>query len=417
MSVSLKCKNYLKNISYYRLFIAIELVLTAVFLTLCVLWKGEPIYKVLPDFSHMYKDYFIHIGFASAPIGTNIYEFSHMTCFPPLAYLMYGFLARVVGYHAENYDPGTDHQSAGLNLTVFLVYNLICIVLLIYAVSLYAKKKGFVNMIVFPSLLILSYPIVFSSVYWGNSAFLVAILISIALAWRDDPSKVKREAALVLIAICAGLKIYPAVFGLLYLKEKRWAETLRLVIYGLILFFVPFAFFGGIAGFKSFFATLVSLYGTVNPCSINGVTANIVRGAFGAKTELFAGIVQQLCLVFSLIAFFCVKNKRSEVLILCCLMTIYVSSNWMYTCVYLLPALLVFFAEHDGKPIQFRKGNIPDYLAFLMFLVVFSRPFALGGYQFIYIAICIIISLYNIVVIGAAIYRKWVIPILVDDSQ
>lgn len=401
-----------KNVSYYKLFLVIECVLVAIFLTLCLIWSGGPIYKIMLGSVNRFQDYFVHLGFASAPFGTNIYEFSSMACFPPLAYLMYGFLARIVGYQADDYSTAENHQDVGHNMSVFLLYNIICIVLLAYAISLYLKKRGFVNQVLFPSLLIFSYPILFSSVQRGNSAFLVAILISISLAWKDDPSKVKRELAMILIAVCAGLKIYPAILGVLYLKEKRWFETLRLLLYGLILFFVPFAFFGGIDAVKMFFSTVFTLYGSVNECSINGVTANFVRDAFGSKTELFAGIVQHLYLVLSLIAFFCVKNKRSEVLILCCLMTVYVSSNWMYTCVYLLPALLIFFAEQNGKSIRFRPGNIPDYMAFLMFLIVFSRPFATGGYRFIYISVCIIISLYNIVTIGGAVYRKWIKDLL-----
>lgn len=408
-----RIRNYCNNIGYFKLFVAVECVLTAVFLTLCVAWKGGPFYNIMLDYIQRYQDFFVHFGFASAPFGTNIYEFSEMACFPPLAYLMYGFLSRIVGYQPEGYSDSIDHRPIAHNMTVFLLYNLICIVLLVYAISLYIKKKGFVNQVIFPALLIFSYPIAFSSVQRGNSAFLVAVLISIALAWRDDASKVKREMAMVLIAICAGLKIYPAVFGLLYLKEKRWKEALRLVIYGVILFFAPFAFFGGLDAAKTFFGTIVSLYGSrVTEFSINGMTAGLVEGAFGRKTELFALIVQHSYLVFSLIAFFCTKHKWSQVLILCCLMTIYVSSNWMYTCVYLLPALLVFLEEHDEKPIRLRLGSIPELMAFLVFLCVFSRPFALGGCRFIYILICIFAVLYNLVVVGAAVYRKWIKPVL-----
>ena len=404
--------NYLK-FGYYKSFLVIESTLIVVFLTLCLFGNGEPIYKLMLGFVNRYKDYFVHLGFASSPFGTNIYEISNMACFPPLAYLMYGFLARIVGYQADDYSPSENHQDVGHNMSIFMLYNFICVVLLIYVIGLYIKKRGFVNQVLFPSVLIFSYPILFSSVQRGNSAFLVAILISIALVWRNDKSKVKRELAMILIAVCAGMKIYPAVLGVLYLKEKRWFETLRLLLYGLVLFFLPFVFYGGIDAAKSFFTTVFALYGSVNECSINGVTADIVRGAFGSKTELFAGIVQQLFLVFSMIAFFCAKNKRSEILILCSLMTVYVSSNWMYTCVYLLPALLVFFAEHDGKPIQISIRNIPDYLSFILFLIVFSRPFAIGGYRFIYISICLLTSIYNIVTIGAAVYRKWIKDILV----
>lgn len=412
MSIGVRIKNNMKNIGYFKTFVIIESILTVIFLTLCVVWNGQPLYQLMLSYLNRYTDYFLHLGVASAPFGTNIYEYTEMACFPPLAYLMYAFLARIGGYQAEDPALEREHPYYGHNMTIFLLYNIVCIVIMLYGISLFLKKRGFVNQVLFPLLVIFSYPVAFTAMQRGNSVLLAAPLLMIALAWRDDPSKIKRELALVLIAVCAGLKIYPAVFGLLYLKEKRWGEALRLVLYGIVLFFAPFAFFGGIEGFKTFLKTIISLYGTINDGSISGFVASVVHNWFGSKTQLFCTLVQQGYLVFSLIAFFIVKNKRFEVLILCCLMAIYVSSGWMYTCIYLLPAMMVFFQEHEGKSVIFRKGNIPDYLAFILFLCVFSRPFALGEYRFIYGTISMIASLFNLVIIGTAIYHKWIKSIL-----
>ena len=412
MNISLKIRNYFKYLSYFQLFIVIEALLITVFLTLNFIWHGWMFNSLMLRAQTQFDDFFVHLGLGSAPIGTNIYEYSSMACFPPLAYLMYGFLARLGGFQAELPTAVETVRDAGFNMMVMILYCLICIVLLVYAVSLYVKKKNFVTLALLPVLLIFSYPILFSSIQRGNSAFLTAILLAIALAWRNDPSRIKRELALILIAVCAGLKIYPAVFGLLYLKEKRWSEAVRLVIYGVVLFFVPFAFFGGFEGMCTFFSIIFGMFGEIHPCTISGIVLSLVKNIFGTKATLFATIIQQLYLVLSLIAFFCAKNKRSEILILCCLMTLYVSSGWMYTCVFLLPALLLFFSEQYDRPIRFRAGSIPDYLAFLMLLSAFSRPTLLGGYMFIYYSIAILITLLNLIIIGITINRKLIRPFL-----
>ena len=412
MSISVKAKNYINNIGYFKLFIVIETIAIAVFLTLNCIWHGWMFSSMMLRIQTQFDDFFVHLGLGSAPIGTNIYEYSTMACFPPLAYLMYGFLAHLSGYQAELPTAVETVRDTGFNMMVLMLYNLICIVLLVYAVSLYFKKKSFVTLALFPALLIFSYPILFSSVQRGNSAFLTSVLLAIALAWRNDQSKVKRELAMILIAVCTGLKIYPAVFGLMYLKEKRWGETVRLVIYGIVLFFLPFIFYGGFEGMRSFFGIIFGLFGEIHACTVSGIVLSLVKDAFGTKAVLFASIVQQLYLIFSLIAFFCAKDKRTEILILCCLMTVYISSGWMYTCVFILPALLTFFSEQEGKPIRWRVGNIPDYMAFVMFLSVFSRPVLLGGYMFIYYAIVIISVLYHLVIIGAAVNRRWIKPFL-----
>ena len=413
MSIANRIMNYCKNISYFKLFIAAEVVLIAVFLSIDLISHGEALDLLLLEPSSRFMDYSIHLGFASAPFGTNIYEFSYMACFPPLSYLLYGFLARLGGYQAEHpHLVPSNHAFADNNLIIFMVYNFICVLLLSYAVSLYIKKKSIVSQILLPLILIISYPIAFSSMERGNSVLLVAPLIAIALAWRNDTSKVKRELALILIAICTGLKIYPALLGLLYLKEKRWAETIRLIIYGAVLFFLPFALFGGFDAVKSFFTILFAVFGDVHQFNIKGFTISVVEGLFGSNSDLFATIIQQLYLILSLAAFFCAKTKRSEILIICCLMALYVSSGWMYTCIYMIPAMLVFFAENDDQPIRFSLKNVPDIMAFLMFLAVFSRPSYIGGNMFIYGAMCVIISMYNLVIIGAAIYRKLIIPFI-----
>ena len=409
MSLGVRIKNYFKNINCFSLFLIIECVLITGFLTLDYLQHGAPFNYGMRSFLTRFGDYYMHIGFASAPFGSNIYEFSSSACFPPFAYLMYAALARLCGYQSENPQNTFEPQQVGMNQIIFLIYNIFCILLLVYAINLYInkyKKSRFVALVLFPAVLIFSYPMAFSSLQRGNSVFLVAILLSIALAWKDDPSKLKRELAMILIAVCAGMKIYPAVFGILYLKEKRWKEAIRLVIYGAVIFFVPFAFFGGIAGMQSFFHTIFALYGEVHSCSVSGFVSSIVKGVFGNNTKLFATIIQQLYLIFAMVAFFCTKTKRGEILILSSLITVYVASGWDYTCVYMLPALLMFLREKDEQPIRIHYKRILDILAFVMFIVTFSRPYY-ADHMVIYITIIIGSILYHWITVALPVYHLY----------
>lgn len=389
-------KSRLKNISYYQIYIVVASISLAVFLTECIITYGSPIRILTLNMFTRFDDYFMHLGYASAPFGTNIYEISGNACFPPLAYLLYGALARIGGFVAEDYSNVSIMQLQGHNLPIFIMYNIVCFGLLVYAVSLYMKKNSFLNRVYFPFLLLLSYPIAFTAFQRGNSVFLVVSLAAIALAYKDDESKVKREAALILIAICAGLKIYPAVLGLLYLKEKRWKETIRLIIYGIVIFFVPFAFFGGFDAIKTFFGTIFSLYGQVNFASVSGVVTELVKGIFGENTALFASIVQQLFLILSLFAFILLKEKWAQVLILCGLMALYVSSGWMYTCIYFLPPMLMFFTQKQS-PIRINRSNRSDLIAFILFLFCFTIPYHFR-YEVFYPILVAIISVYILVI-------------------
>lgn len=399
-------KDRIKSLGYYQVYIIIASIVLTTFLIRCVIYRGNPLGALMINIMTRYDDFFLHFGYASAPFGTNIYELSDMICFPPLAYLMYGFLARIAGYQAENYGDADTHQAAGHNLAIYILYTVVCIILLIYAISLYRKKKSFVDLVLFPILLLFTFPFAFSSIQRGNSVLLVVSLIAVALAWKDDKSKVKREAAMILIAVCAGLKIYPAVLGLLYLKEKRWKETLRLIIYGAVLFFVPFIFYGGFAAMSTFFNTVFSLYGDIHECSVSGVIYLLVKPVFGDNAKLFASIVQQLFLILCLIAFFLLKEKWAQILILCGLMTVYISSGWMYTCIYILPPMLMFFKEQDDRPLRINKSNWQDLIAFLLFLIVFTTPL-FYGYLAIYRWIVALISLYALITIIRFCVRKF----------
>lgn len=79
----------------------------------------------------------------------------------------------------------------------------------------------------------------------GNTILFALIFLMLFAFYKDSENKVIRELSLVALALSAALKMYPAIFGLILLAEKRYKEALRCVLYGLILYLLPFAFFGG----------------------------------------------------------------------------------------------------------------------------------------------------------------------------
>ena len=109
----------------------------------------------------------------------------------------------------------------------------------------YIQKTGFKQDVLFPLALVVSYPFMCTSIQRGNVCLLVAILFTLAWLWMDDASKVKQEIALLLFACCAGFKLYPAIFGLVFIKKKQWKKAGRLVVYGITTVFAPFLVIGG----------------------------------------------------------------------------------------------------------------------------------------------------------------------------
>lgn len=375
---------------YFLFFIIFASLIAFSFFIVNYITHGETLSSIMLNAKAQLNDFFMHFGYASSPWGTNIYEYSTNACFPPLAYVFYGLLARLVGYEVKSMSPYS-HLFIENNLTIYTLYSAVCIVLLIYAVGLYLKKDSFITKVWFPIILILSYPFIFTSMQRGNSVLLVSILLCIALVWKDDESKIKQELSLILIAICAGFKIYPALIGIIFLKEKRFTQSIRLIIYGVIFFFVPFMFWGGLDALKSFFNTILFLSGEVHDCSIRGIINYISRALFQHQIDAISIIVQQLFLITMLTSFFFTKKKYLEVLFLSSIMTLYVSSSYMYTCVYLLIPLLTFFKEsNDNIHVDFI-----GVILTILFIITFSIFFIID-YVILYIIIALLVSILGI---------------------
>ena len=60
---------------------------------------------------------------------------------------------------------------------------------------------------------------------------------------------------------------------------------------------------------------------------------------------------------------------------LSCIMAVYVSSSYMYTCVYVLPAMLLFFQQKGDIPVRINKRNWGEGVAFLLFSLTFIIPY------------------------------------------
>lgn len=101
----------------------------------------------------------------------------------------------------------------------------------------------------FTVIMMLSLPFL-NAVERGNVIILSYAGVLAFLTWKDSDSRFLREMGLICLAFAASLKGYPCVFGLLLIKEKRWGEAIRAIIYGIAVFFLPFLLFGG---FDQFF--------------------------------------------------------------------------------------------------------------------------------------------------------------------
>ncbi|MDD3212477.1 MAG: glycosyltransferase family 87 protein [Eubacteriales bacterium] len=170
---------------------------------------------------------------------------SRWASFPPFAYTLY-YLVNVCYTRAN-----TSYEILAYTMVTALTF-----VLILYAVQRLFRRHGAkVSSTSEPLLLtacLLFSGVMIFAVERGNSVVNVLAMLLLAFDLRESEKAWQREAALLLIAAAAGFKIYPCLFGLLYVFEKRYREALRLLAYGVLIFFVPFLWFGGVEGFLRF---------------------------------------------------------------------------------------------------------------------------------------------------------------------
>lgn len=191
--------------------------------------------------------------------GSVPYERYH-TLYPPLANLLFlGFFklmpATTIAMWSRNFSGsvamrGTEldlrlHQAPLLAFTIFMV---IAACFAASVITSYLNKHHRHGAGAASLSLLLSYGCLYCYER-GNILFLVVPLVLFFLCYRNDDNFLMRELALICLAIAAGLKLYPALFGVLLLKDKKFFAATRAVLYGILSVVLPlFAFKEGLEG-------------------------------------------------------------------------------------------------------------------------------------------------------------------------
>jgi hypothetical protein len=263
----------------------------------------------------------------------------------------------------------------------FIIYTasiIFCCVVIFWFIKYFLKKFGTGTTIWVSLLIFFSNTFFFGAIERGNSAIIVLALLMAAMWLRDRDSKASKEVALILIAIAAGLKIYPALFGLIYIAEKRWKETVRLLIYGILFFFVPFAFCGGWEGFLQFLNVIGQVQND-SYVSYTSITSTVALLAQKTELAIFtwehtALIATAIFTIINIAAFF--SNRLSvweRAMIVCCIAVLAPAWSGTYTCIYFAVPMIMFFVQTEhgfGKGIE-RIYNIACTFCFaVMFALI-----------------------------------------------
>ena len=322
-------------------------------------------------------DFSMHLNFIADKENLYVRARDYEGCFPPLSYTMYFFFYRVL--QRPGFTPNSVSDVAHMpyfHLTV-LYYSLISIMLFDYGIYMYGEKEKRKNLILFLCF-IFSVPFMAGAIFVANSTFLVMIFLLIALKLRKSDTAYKKELALVLIALCAGFKIYPAVFGILYLLEKRYKEAIRLTIYGILFFFVPFTFFGGTNGFKHWLGNVMNTlvldrYGRIQ--SIRGLLYSVMQHQGIQGGELILKLAPIVFVLVMLLLVCITKSEFRRLFFICAIMVFFPNNAYRYTLCYFAIPIITYFLDTDGEE---SSSNVIMCVEMFVYSMVFAIPVVFG---------------------------------------
>lgn len=358
------------NLEAMDLFLIVSLLGIGLFLILLLFSNGHVAAWLAMEgnFDFAFTDHFRHIAFASDM--KHFYFNTQDATFPPFAYLLYYLLYKINpnSWGVNDWKECRDYQ---YNMLVYVILSIVVVVVFKYIIDDIISGYSNGKRLLFLLAIVLSAPMMAGALERGNISFLTAVMVLAALHLKESNNKYCREVALLLLAMAAGLKVYPAIAGVIYLREKRFNEAIRLVVYGLLFFFVPFVFCGGLSGMIQYFKILLffehqgyrSWTNVRNYLlSISDVLGVYDRSAYFVKYFI---LIENAYMLLCVLSIFKVKEQWKYALYVSGVMALYVPYSYRYTSVYMLIPLVLFMSNDN---------NNQKKIYTVLFALVFTIP-------------------------------------------
>lgn len=338
------------NVVFYNL-MGIMLVL---FLISLVVTGGKSIYQFLfYDRKDIFMDFFnsIYDCFKGDPYGKKC-------IYPPLTYVIYTIFGKFLPMDMamEKKHGIFDVRDTTQGLTVYFIYTLIILVIMLALIWKFLKGDSR-KKLQFSIMILMSMPVIYSfdrgNIVWFCMAFLMVYIFT-----YDSKNKILREIGLISLAIATSIKIYPVVFGLMLIFDKRWAEAKRCIIYGVLIFFVPFLCFGGFSEFTVLLSNLTNASNFLGSIG-HGYRlnfSNTVYGVFdvlqrrGPRIDKLLQYALYAFYVFYLPCIFLARERWKKIFLLTAVLVGMPPFSYAYSMVFVIIPLMLFLNENKGKP-------------------------------------------------------------------
>lgn len=342
---------------------------------------------------------------------SNIPESSpyvHNANYPALPFVIWKFLYHFIPYNAQGTD-GFFLRGYMFAQIGFMICTFVCL-LALWEIAKYVSPEDCLNKCFFPISLVLSGPIMFTFER-GNIIILAFIFTALYSLLYDNKKTRYRYIGYICLSIAVAIKIYPALYGLLTLNNRKYKETVHLIIIGIIVFFVPFFCFDGLKSLNTMIhgISMSSTDFITLGFGYNYSFMNLIRiiygfaGSFKSNISLLTLIIP-LCI--STFIFLVNKDKWKKILSITLLIVWIPGFSYTYTLVFFFIPLFVFLKVPKAKldifylicfvlivsPFPFPKFTNINHLLGKEFQFYLTGGMLIGNIAIVTIAITLIVE-------------------------
>lgn len=239
----------------------------------------------------------------------------------------------------------------------------------------------------FSLLMVLSAPFIYMFER-GNIIFVALLLIMFYVFEKDSKNKVVRELAYICLGLSAAIKIYPAVFGFLLLKDKKYIEATRTVIYGILFFIIPFFAFGGLSDFELMFKNMSvtnqefkNILGyRIDMSATLEVLFRLLHFNISKYTmdEMFS-VLPYIFMAFAIISCIFHKSNWKVMALLASMIVLVPGYSYVYTLIFYIIPIIFFLDTKDNR--TWLDWVYLSGFAIIFIPIMFDAPDMLADFQ------------------------------------
>lgn len=375
----------LKKISFFYVFLCILIGLELIFIISSLISYEYITTVFFARNKDMFMDYF---NVANKVYDFNPYKYLFDKCYsnyPAFAYLIiYPFSLIAKNEFITNSPKDVMGLSSYYTKITFLgelsyiLFALIFIVLLIILIKKYLKFNTLKTAALIFALF-LSYPVLFS-MERGNVIIYTFLFTLFFIVYYQSRNKILRELSLISLACAFASKFYPLIFAILLLKKGKILPLIRLSLYCMLLFIVPFMIFEGgfsnIGNFYDYFKITLTHYTTYSQAeflthnySIESVFTglNIIR--FDEIQSPYFFYLKLFFLTAGCASVLFIKKDWKAAFLLTNMCVFIPVVSYGYILLFYIIPLIMFLKENEKKPFD---------LFYLFFFIIVFMPVQLG---------------------------------------